>query len=80
MIPSHYVCPNGWHKEYNGYMTAGSHGQEGSSMFYCIDENLEQVKGTRSNDNGYYLYTVYATGSYVPRDGNYALSCVVCTK
>ena len=80
MIPSHYVCPDGWHKEYNGYIMAGSHGQVGSSMCYCIDENLEQIKGTRGDDSGYYLYTVYASGSYVPRDGNYALSCVVCTK
>ena len=80
MIPSHYVCPDGWHKEYNGYIMAGLHTQAGSSMYYCIDENLEQIKGTRGDDGGYYMYTVYATGSYVPRDGNYALSCVVCTK
>ena len=80
MIPSHYVCPDGWHKEYNGYIMAGNNGQEGSSMYYCIVENLEQIKGTKSDDNGYYLYTVYATGSYVPHDDNYALSCVVCTK
>ena len=80
MIPSHYVCPNGWHKEYNGYIMAGSAGQEGSSMYYCIDENLEQIKGTGGSDGGYYLYTVHASGSYVPRDGSYALSCVVCTK
>ena len=38
MIPSHYVCPDGWHKEYNGYIMAGSNGQAGSSMYYCIDE------------------------------------------
>ena len=80
MIPSHYVCPEGWHKEYNGYIMAGINNQEGSSMFYCIDENLEQIKGTRGNDGGYYLYTVYTSGSYIPRDGGYALSCVVCTK
>ena len=80
MIPSHYVCPDGWHKEYNGYIMAGHHNQEGSSMYYCIDENLEQIKGTRSDDTGYDLWTVYATGSHVPHDSNYALSCVVCTK
>ena len=80
MIPSHYVCPDGWHKEYNGYIMAGDNNQEGSSMFYCIDENLEQIKGTRGDDGGYYLYTVYIAGSYVPDDSGYALSCVVCTK
>ena len=80
MIPSHYVCPDGWYKEYNGYIMAGNNNQEGSSMYYCTDENLEQIKGTRGNDGGYYLYTVYTAGSFIPRDGSYALSCVVCTK
>ena len=46
MIPSHYVCPNGWNKEYNGYIMAGADGHPGGSMYYCIDENLEQIKGT----------------------------------
>ena len=80
MIPLHYVCPDGWHKEYNGYIMAGHHNQEGSSMYYCIDENLEQIKGTGGDGAGYELFTIYATGSHVPRNGNYALSCVVCTK
>ena len=79
MIPSHYVCPDGWHKEYNGYIMAGHHGQEGSSMYYCIDGNLEQIKGTGGDQSSYDLHTVYASGSNVPSDG-YALSCVVCTK
>ena len=80
MIPSHYVCPDGWHKEYNGYIMAGHHGQEGSSMYYCIDENLEQIKGTGGDNAGYELFTVYTSGSHIPYDGSYSLSCVVCTK
>ena len=79
MIPSHYVCPDGWHKEYNGYIMAGNIGQEGGSMYECIDEHLEQIKGSGNGPAAHFLYTVYATGSYVPSDG-YALSCVVCTK
>ena len=59
---------------------AGHHNQEGSSMYYCIDENLEQIKGTGGDDAGYELLTVYVGTSDVPRDGSYALSCVVCTK
>ena len=80
MIPSHYVCPDGWHKEYNGYIMAGHYTQEGSSMYNCIDENLEQIRGSGSSQSIHLLYTVYATGSYVPHDSSYALSCVVCTK
>ena len=79
MIPSHYVCPDGWHKEYNGYIMAGHYNQEGGSMYECIDEHLEQVTGTGSGEASHFLYTVYATGTRVPSDG-YALSCVVCTK
>ena len=79
MIPSHYVCPDAWHKEYNGYIMAGHTGHEGGSMYECIDEHLEQITGSGSGSAAHYLYTVYATGSHVPSDG-YALSCVVCTK
>ena len=80
MIPSRYVCPDGWHKEYNGYIMAGHHSQEGSSMYYCIDENLEQIKGSGGDHDGYHLYTVYASGAFVPQISNFALSCVLCTK
>ena len=79
MIPSHYVCPDGWHKEYNGYIMAGYHTHKGGSMYYCIDENLEQVPGSGDGESVQLFYTVRASGSYVPHDG-YALSCVVCTK
>ena len=80
MIPSRYVCPDGWHEEYNGYIMAGHYNQEGSSMYYCIDENLEQIKGSGGDHDGSDLHTVYASGAFVPRISNYALSCVVCTK
>ena len=50
MIPSHHVCPDGWHKEYcdNGYIMAGEEGHYGGSMYYCIDKALEQVKSSGS--------------------------------
>ena len=79
MIPSHYVCPDGWHKEYSGYIMGGNDGHKGGSMYYCIDEALEQVKGSGSCENAHYMYLVGASRSYVSTTG-YALSCVVCTK
>ena len=79
MIPSHYVCPDGWHKEYSGYIMAGSTGHHGGSMYHCIDENMEQVKGSGGCKNVCLLYLVGASRSHVPTTG-YALSCVVCTK
>ena len=79
MIPSHYVCPDGWHKEYNGYIMAGYHGHHGGSMYHCIDEALEQVKGSGSCENIHHMYLVGASRAYVSTT-SYALSCVVCTK
>ena len=58
MIPSRYECPVGWRKEYNGYIMAGYHGQEGSSMYNCIDKSLEQIPGSGSDQNPHRLYTV----------------------
>ena len=79
MIPSHYMCPGGWHKEYNGYIMAGSDGNHGGSMYYCIDENMEQVKVSGSCENVHELFLVGATRSHVCTTG-YALFCIVCTK
>ena len=77
MIPSHYVCPDGWHKEYNGYIMTGPEGYYGGSMYYCIDEALEQVPTSGSCENVHHLYTVSST---VPTNSGYELPCVVCTK
>ena len=62
-----------------GYIMAEHHTQEGSSMYYCIDENLEEIKGRGGDHSGWDLFIVYATG-VVPHISNYALPCVVCTK
>jgi len=80
MIPSHYECPDGWHKEYSGYIMAGADGHEGGSMYYCINENLEQVKGSGSCESAHFMYIVHAAGSHVPSPTGHSLSCVVCTK
>ena len=78
MIPSHFLCPDGWHKEYNGYIMAGSNGQEGSSMYYCIDKAMEQIESSGSCDNMHHLYMVH---SYeIDNSSVYELPCVVCTK
>ena len=80
MIPSHYKCPDGWHKEYNGYIMAGYHSHHGGSMYNCIDKQLEQIPASGSSEAVHLLYTVYATGAHVPHNSSYSLSCVVCTK
>ena len=79
MIPSHYECPVGWRKEYNGYIMAGHHSGEGSSMYNCIDKSLEQIPGSGGNDNPHRLYTIRAEcGYYIPCSST-ELTCVVCS-
>ena len=83
MVPSHYECPYGWHKEYNGYIMAGNGGQEGSSMYYCVNESLEQVKSSGACEDVHHLYTIYTSSSsllHVPNSGGQQLPCVICTK
>ena len=79
MIPSHYMSPNGWHKEYNGYIMAGYHSLDGGTMCDCIYESLEQIKGSGSSETINLLYAAFATGSHVSTNG-YAMTCIVCTK
>ena len=79
MIPTHYECPRGWRKEYNGYIMAGAHNQDGSSMYNCIDKNLEQISGSGGDNNGHRLYTIYTVcGHYFPCSST-EMTCVVCT-
>ena len=79
MIPTRYECPLGWRKEYNGYMMSGHYSHEGSSMYNCIDKNLEQIPGSGSDQNPHRLYTVRADcGEYFPC-GSTELTCVVCS-
>ena len=80
MIPSHYECPDDWHKEYSGYIMAGHYNHDGGTVYDCIDETLEQIKGSGAAEVAHELFSAYASGSYVPYDSNYTMSCVVCTR
>ena len=79
MIPSHYNCPSGWYKEYEDYIMAGATGLEGSSMFNCINVDLEQIPGTGGDRGWHHLCPTYVAPSY-DSTPSYAMSCVVCSK
>ena len=80
MIPSHYECPNGWRREYYGYLMAGYHGHKAATQFTCIDKSLEQIPGSGPSTNGYLFYTVEAyCGHHIPCSDK-EVTCVVCTK
>ena len=80
MIPSHYECPNGWRREYYGYLMTGHHTHKAGSQFTCMDKSLEQIPGSGASTNGYLFYTVEAyCGHHIPCSDK-EVTCVVCTK
>ena len=80
MIPSHYECPNGWRREYYGYLMAGYHGHKAATQYTCVDKSLEQIPGSGAVSRGYELYTVEAKCGYFFPCSDKELTCVVCTK
>jgi len=80
MIPSHYECPNGWRREYYGYLMAGHHTHKAATQYTCVDISLEQIQGSGSNTNGYLFYTVETYCGYHIPCSDKEITCVVCTK
>ena len=85
MIPGTYICPNGWTREYYGWLMAGYYGHKGRTMFTCVDNYPDLVDGTSANTNEALMYHAEADCSTAglpcaPYDGRKELSCVVCTK
>ena len=80
MIPSHYECPNGWRREYYGYLMAGRRSHKAGTQYTCVDKSLEQIPGSGAIAHGYLFYTVEAyCGHYIPCSDK-EVTCVVCTK
>ena len=79
MIPSHYECPAGWYKEYDGYIMTKHYNSEGSSMYNCVDKNLEQIPGSGGDGHGHEIYTVQAQCGYYYPCSSIEVTCVVCT-
>ena len=80
MIPSHYECPNGWRREYYGYLMAGHVNHKAGTQYTCVDKSLEQIPGSGANTHGYPFYTVETyCGNHIPCSYK-EVTCVVCTK
>ena len=80
MIPSHYECPNGWRREYYGYLMAGSHDHKAAIQYTCVDKSLEQIPGSAADTNGYLFFTVEAYCDHHIPCSDKEVTCVVCTK
>ena len=82
MIPSRYECPNGWRREYYGYLMAGHYNNKAATQFTCVDKSVEPIRGSGSG-GGYHMYTVEANNdcgaNFLPCH-SHELTCVVCTK
>ncbi|KAI8507943.1 hypothetical protein Bbelb_141830 [Branchiostoma belcheri] len=82
MIPARKTCPDGWTREYGGYMMADDHGH-GRTEFVCMDGEPEVLPGGEGNDNGALFYPVEGRCGSLPCppyvEGR-ELTCVVCTK
>lgn len=82
MIPGRDSCPNGWKKEYSGYIMAGSHGDKHPSEYICVDERPQVVHGTSGDQKGAYLLMVETQCPSLlcePFVAGRELRCVVCT-
>jgi len=84
MYPGRDDCPNGWTREYYGYlMSADDH--HGTTEYVCVDESGGSLPGTSSNVLGGLLNPVESkcvTGGGIPCapyvDG-YELTCAICS-
>ena len=83
MIPARLTCPDGWTKEYSGYLMAEAYTHKGRTTYVCMDNAPEVMDGGGSNQNGVLFYnTEAACGSLpCPKYGDgWEVTCVVCSK
>ena len=84
MIPATTTCPNGWTREYYGYIMSESNTSNRSPNEYvCVDKDQISLPGSAGNENGSLLYHVRATCTGIncpPYKSDKSLTCAVCTK
>ena len=84
MIPGITTCPTTWTREYYGYLMAEYYGHKRSSMYECVDKDMESLPGSSANTDGalfYHVEAVCSTGLPCPTYNNYKeINCVMCSK
>ena len=76
------ACPAGWTREYQGYLMAAWHGHH-RTMYTCVDENPDYVRGTHAGIDGALLYFVEGQCGSLPCKpyvNGRELTCAVCTR
>ncbi|XP_076825964.1 uncharacterized protein LOC143471387 [Clavelina lepadiformis] len=82
MIPGRDICPDGWTKEYTGYMMGSAHTAKHSTSPICVDDKPQVVPGTQGEQHGEYLFLIEIECNSLPCEPYIAgreLVCVVCT-
>ena len=84
MIPAKLTCPDGWTKEYSGYLMAEHYTHKGRTTYVCMDNAPEAILGGGANKDGVLFYVIEATcGGSLPCPyyvEGWEITCVVCTK
>ena len=84
MIPAKRTCPDGWTKEYWGYLMAEHYDHAGRTTYVCMDNAPEVIEGGGLGKNGVLFYNSEATcGGPLPCPNyveGWELTCVVCTQ
>ena len=81
MIPAKLTCPTNWTTEYTGYLMAAYDGDNGRTLFECIDSTPESIPGGDVN-NAFYHHVEATCNSLCcpPYDAEKEVTCVVCTR
>ena len=83
MIPGNFSCPEGWTREYYGYLMAGREDLHTSS-FICVDYNATKLEGsaghTRNSADAYRVEVDCGVIPCPPYSREKELTCVVCSK
>ncbi|XP_066299793.1 uncharacterized protein [Branchiostoma lanceolatum] len=83
MIPARTSCPEGWSKEYSGYLMSERHNHPSNKDFICVDGAPNLRTGSSADNNGGLLYPVETQCGSLPcgpyNTSGYELTCVVCT-
>ena len=83
MIPGTDSCPEGWIREYFGYLMAGREDLHTSS-FICVDYNATTLQGseghTRNSADAYRVEVDCGVIPCPPYNSEKELTCVVCSK
>ncbi|KAI0232754.1 hypothetical protein LSAT2_016965 [Lamellibrachia satsuma] len=81
MIPAKLTCPDGWTKEYSGYLMS-QHYTLKRTTYVCMDNAPEVVQGGEPNKNGALFYNTEAKCGSLPCPNyveGWEITCVVCT-